>query len=189
MANDAFRVEPLAQDRVKDFWKLHSDEVDHGWCCCTAWWAPSFKVFSKRTAEENKAEREKLFAAQEYDGYILYEDNEPIGWCQCGHRNRLAWLCQYYEIDPIEDENEIQAITCLFLRPSHRGKGLAKVMLQGVLHHLRNDGKKRVQAFPRSGDNRPLGEIWTGPTKLFTKAGFEKIGGSDEMPILELSLT
>lgn len=189
MTNDAFVVEALTKDREKDFWKLHCDEVDHGWCCCTAWWAPSFKVFSKRTAKENKAEREKLFGSQEYDGFILYEDENPIGWCQCGSRNRLVMLCKYYKIELKEDEDEIQAITCLFLHPSHRAKGLAKVLLFGVLDHLRKAGKEKVQAFPRSGDNRPPGEIWTGPTKLFTKAGFEKIGGSDEMPILELSLT
>ena len=125
MNDSVFTVRLLSEQIVGDFWSLHSEEVDHGWCCCTAWWAPSFKVFGSRTAEENKEIREELFAKGQYEGFILYENGTPIGWCQCGSLNRLKLLCEHYHLMPDEIDDEVQAISCLFLVPSARGRGLA----------------------------------------------------------------
>ncbi len=188
MKNSNLVVKPLTARSVGDFWSLHSDEVEHGWCCCTAWWSPSFKVFSKRTATENRQIREELFAKEQFDGFILYENDDPLGWCQCGSLKRLPLLCEVYDLDEATIDEKVQAISCLFLKPSARNKGLAHKLLAGLLEHLKDEGFEVVKAFPRCGDNLPAGEVWTGPGPLFTRAGFTKIGGSETMPIFELSL-
>ena len=43
----------------------------------------------------------------------------------------------------------------------------------------------RVHAYPKVGDGLPAGEVWTGPVRLFEAAGFRRVGGSDEAPVLE----
>ncbi len=45
---------------------------------------PHGKVLGIAPAQENRALREELFAKQIYDGYLVYIDGEPQGWCQVG---------------------------------------------------------------------------------------------------------
>ncbi len=52
--------------RREDFFRLHSDANEAGWCQCVAWWVPSWDGWADRTAEENRRLRDEL---QESTGY------------------------------------------------------------------------------------------------------------------------
>ncbi len=83
----AIEVHPFEESRRPDFFRLHSEANGCGWCCCVAWWTPTWEGWGERTAEENLRLREALFDRGEHDGYILYLDHEPVGWCQAGPRS------------------------------------------------------------------------------------------------------
>ena len=147
-------VRHLAQDLLADFVAVHSALHGHGWCRCVAWWVPVWDGWGDRTAEENLALRDDLLARGEYDGYLLYVDDEPAGWCQVGPRDRLPKLVAEHDLtaDPAA-----WAVSCLLLVPSARGRGLARALLAGVVADLRARGVRRLETFPRNGDGLTAG--------------------------------
>ncbi len=168
-----------------DFYRLHSEANEAGWCFCAAWWLPTWEGWGERTAEENRAWRQGLFDRGEDDGYLLYRDGVPVGWCQSGPRDRLVKLCREYDFTP---DPQVWALTCFLLAPAVRGQGLAHRLLAGVLEDLRERRVTRVQAFPRRGEGLSVKEIWTGTEDLFRQAGFALVLEHPRRPVYEKRL-
>jgi GNAT superfamily N-acetyltransferase len=173
-------VVPLESARCGDFYRVHGDAHDTGWCFCVAWWVPTWDNWGDRTTGENRDLRNLLFDRGQYDGYLLYRDDEAVGWCQCGPRDRLTKLCQQYDLEP---DTTVWAITCFVLTPPVRQQGLAHHLLREMLRDLKCQGVRHVQGFPRRGDGLDSGEVWTGPESLFQKAGFTIEGHAPRGPI------
>src|SRR5215475_14443511 len=83
-----------------EFFHLHSAANDADSCYCVAWWTPTWQGWGERTAEQNRALREQLCDRGEYDGYLLYQGDQPVGWCQAGQRDRLRKLVQQFDLPP-----------------------------------------------------------------------------------------
>ena len=96
-------VRRLEASLQEDFYKLHHPDNGEGWCNCVAWWVPSWEGWEARTSEQNRAVRDALFESNEFDGYLLYEAERPIGWCQCGPQNRLSKLTAQLGLEPDAD--------------------------------------------------------------------------------------
>ncbi len=163
-----------------DFYRVHSPEHGTGWCYCTAWWVETWDGWGDRTDSENRELRKKLFHEGEYDGYLLYVDERPAGWCQCGRRDRLTKLVGQYGLTP---DDSVWAITCFAILPEYRGMGLAHRMLTGVITDLEKRGVEQVEAFPKRGADLSAGEVWTGPEAVFRRAGFELDRDHPERPV------
>lgn len=162
------RVERLSANNLDDFFKVHSREC--GWCYCCAWWVPTWEGWMQRTDDDNRKLRDSLFERGEYDGYLLYVDDKPIGWCQVGQRDRLNKLINQYKL---ELNPEIWAVTCFVIRPEFRNQGLASYMLKAILEDLRALGVNEVEAFPNRTQSKDDGEHWRGPEATFISAGFK----------------
>ena len=184
-------IHPLTAERMDDFYRFHSrepvDECDlTGWCFCVAWWwdeggPDGWSGWGQRTCQQNRGLREEVGPG---DGYLLYRDGEPRGWCQVGPRDRLAKLCRLYRPEPRADT---WAVTCFMLHPEVRGQGFARRLLGGALDALRGLGVARVEAFPKRGPT-DSNELWTGPERLFLGAGFQVVRADPTRPVLALEL-
>lgn len=183
--DDVLHVEPLTAERVPDFYRIHCDACDSGWCFCVAWWVPDWDSFAERTAEENRAERDRLFERGEYDGYLLYRGSEVLAWAQVGPRDRLEKLRASFDLEP---DPAVHALSCVLVRPDLRGQGLARVLLRGVLDQLRARGVSRVQVYPKSHDEMDALEVWTGPLGLYLKEGFRQVRPGEVRSVYELDL-
>jgi ribosomal protein S18 acetylase RimI-like enzyme len=172
------RLDATSRD---DFFRVHSAANGADWCFCVAWWTPTWTGWGERTAQQNRAQREALFAQDEYDGYLLYADGLPIGWCQVGRRDRLAKLVGQYRLLP---DSATWAITCFQIAPAYRRQGLASALLQDVLRDLRARGVRRVEAFPKRGKGLGPEDVWTGPEQLFVAAGFRLVRDDPSRPVL-----
>lgn len=177
-------VKPMAAHRRKDFGDVHCDAKESGWCQCTAWWVPSWDGWKERTAEQNLRLREQLHEGGEYDGYLLYSDGRPIGWIQVGRRDRLEKLVQQFKLEPDPDT---WAITCFYIQPDYRGKGMASFLLRQVLANLKRKKVKRVEVFPKRNP-QDIHDMWNGPESMFARAGFTVALDDAERPVLAISL-
>jgi len=175
------RVKLLNADNIDDFFKVHSGEC--GWCYCTAWWVPTWEGWTKRSDDENRQFRLDLFTKGEFDGYILYVENKPAGWCQVGQRDRLTKLIKQYKLEP---NPEVWAITCFVIKPEYRNNGLAVYMLKVILEDLKARGVKLVQAFPKRTDSNKPGEHWKGPERMYVSIGFTVERDDRNNPILSM---
>jgi GNAT superfamily N-acetyltransferase len=183
------RIFRFDESRREDFLRLHCDANGSGWCRCVAWWVPTWDGFGARTAAENLALREALCARGEYDGYLAYVDGAPAAWCQVGPRDRLEKLVRQYRLAPDPDAF---AITCLFVAPAHRRRGVARELVAHVVEDLRAQRRaRRIEAFPRRPDPAvPLADddAWTGTVALFESAGFAVTRDDARFPVLAIDL-
>jgi ribosomal protein S18 acetylase RimI-like enzyme len=191
MSIESIHIRRFEPALVDDFFRLHSPANDHGWCFCAAWWtpapggAPTWDGWGERSAEQNRAVRQELLERGEYDGYLLYESEEPAGWCQAGKRDRLEKLCRQMGLEP---DPHAWAITCFFIAPAHRKRGLARRLLHAVLEDLRARGARRVEAFPKRGEGLDEMDLWNGPEAMFLQAGFRVVKDHPARPVLVLEL-
>jgi GNAT superfamily N-acetyltransferase len=146
---------------------------------------PTWDGWGERTAEKNRTLRDRLFTDGISDGYLLYADDRPAGWCQCGPRDTWEKLRKAYDLEP---DPEMWAVSCFFLTPPNRGKGRAAAFLDLVVEDLRRRGIKRVQGFPRRGEGLPADDVWTGPERLFRRAGFSLSRDHPRLPVYERNL-
>jgi GNAT superfamily N-acetyltransferase len=180
-----YEVRPLSPELRDEFFHLHSDAHDGGWCYCVAWWVDTWDGWGDRTAGENRSFREALFDRGEYDGYLLFADAAVAGWCQVGPRDRLEKLVRQFQrpADP-----EVWAVTCFFVAPDHRRQGGATRLLRDVLTDLKRRGVKTVEAYPSTTETEEEGEHWTGPLALYAEAGFRHIEAGAKRCVMSLDL-
>jgi len=175
-------VRRLTPELEEDFYKYHGRESE-GWCFCVAWIVPGWVGWSDRTAEENRAVRGLQFLAGKHDGYLLYLDGEPVGWCQAAPVDRFPKLAALAVDSQSGDSTPDYAISCFSIHPRLRKQGLAHRLLSEVLDDLAARGVKRVQAFPRCGRGLAADEVWTGPEPLYRKARFIVARDEKERPV------
>lgn len=180
-----FQVRRLTPALREDFYRVHSPQHDCGWCCCVAWWVPTWEGWGGRSAGENRALRDALFDRGEYDGYLGYVNDVPAAWCQVGRRDRLEKLTR--QLDLAADPS-VWAITCFLVAPACRRHGLAQRMLVEVLADLRSLGVCRVEAYPKRGEGLEVDDLWNGPESMFRSAGFETLIDHPTRPVLSLDL-
>ncbi len=178
-------VERFGPSLLDDFLALHGAGDGSGWCFCVAWWVPSWEGWGERSAQENLALRRSLCEAGHFDGYLLYLDGRPVGWCQVGPRDRLPKLRSQFGLQPDPDA---WAVTCFLIEAGCRRQGLAGHLLGAVLADLGRRGARRVEAFPKCTASQDPGELWTGPRELFLRAGFRDAREDSQRPVLSLEL-
>ena len=70
------------------------------------------------------------------------------------------------------------------MHEDYRRRGIARRLLQGVLAALDAEGVRRVEAFPKRGDDLDAGELWNGPESLLLENGFELLHPDPARPVL-----
>jgi GNAT superfamily N-acetyltransferase len=168
--------------RRADFFRVHCDANESGLCFCVAWWTPTWDGWGDRTIDENRRLRESLLERGEYDGYLLYVDGAPAGWCQVGPRDRLEKLRRQFDLAPDPDT---WAITCFQIAPAYRRQGHATFLFAEVLRDLTHRGARRVEAFPKRGEGLAVDDLWNGPESMFRAAGFTVARDDPKRPVLE----
>jgi hypothetical protein len=179
------RIVKLDASGKEDFFRLHCDQNSAGGCFCTAWWVPTWEEWSDRTPEQNRELRRQLFSNNQFDGYLLYDGTEPIGWCQCCPRDAIPKIRQTYNLVP---DPRIWAVSCFFILARYREIGLAQHFLDKIIEDLISRDVTHIQGFPKRGKNLQADDLWTGPESIFVKAGFRLEQDDECHPVYGLHL-
>ena len=122
---------------------------------------------------------EKMVASGEIQGYLAYDHGISIGWCNANERLNYCRTGEF-SLDHVPDDEpythcggtgEIKAIVCFEIAPGYRGKGIASMLLRRVCDDAKAEGYQYVEAYPVQ-DGGYLGMAFTGPMRLYEKAGF-----------------
>ena len=178
-------IKQLSSENRQDFYAVHRAGEYTDYCLCGYWWVPNSDGWSERTEQEAIAQREDLFSRKISDGYLLYKDNQPVGWCQVYQRDELPNLVNTFKFDPDAD---VWCIGCFMIIPEMRGMGLACRFFAMMLVDLQDRGIRKIQAYPKTQSGLSANEVWTGPTSLFQKAGFKFISEQSGRAVWELNL-
>jgi GNAT superfamily N-acetyltransferase len=104
---------------------------------------------------------------QSMQGYLAYSDGAPVGWCNAAPRRLLRAL----DDEPIPDAEHVGTIICFLVEPSHRGRGVARALLEAACDGLRQQGLRIAEGNPRVDATSPSANHF-GPLNLYLSAGF-----------------
>jgi GNAT superfamily N-acetyltransferase len=136
-----------------------SDNPKWASCYCQCFYEDHNVVkWSDRTAEQNRA-----LACS----YLVSENDNPVGGCDAAPRRLLHAL----DDEPTPNAETVGAIVCFLVSPSHRGKGVARALLDAACHGLREQGMTIAEANPRP-DARTPADNHFGPLSLYVSSGF-----------------
>lgn len=151
-------------------------------CLCTAAFVASW-----RDASLAAPCRERLLVEGPSDGFLLYRDGSPVGWCQAAPRESMPhYRDRSRAADP--DPGTV-AVTCLLLVPEVRRQGFAHLLLASVLGELRRRAVPRVHAFAcRYGTDEDTSTHIEFPESVARRAGMTLLADHPMRPLYGLAL-
>ena len=173
MNRDAVQIRALTPGLRSDFFKFFdgtafSDNPKWSSCYCQCFYEDHSVInWSERTAAQNRACACERIDARLMQGYLAYVDGSPVGWCNAAPRHLLHAL----DDEPTPDAEDVGAIICFLVEPGHRGRGIARHLLEAACDGLQRQGLRIAEANPRTATTSAA-ENHFGPLSLYLSAGF-----------------
>jgi predicted GNAT family acetyltransferase len=127
-------------------------------------------------------------------GLLAYEGNVPVGWVAVSPRRAVHRFNIAKNSAPLpgheDDLDKVWAISCFFVRNSHRGQGLTARLAAGAIDYARRN-KARVAEVCAIEPAKKLiwGEAFVGVAAALYPLGFKEIARrSPKRPLLRLEL-
>ena len=141
---------------------------------------------------------ERMVADGIIQGYLAYDNNTSIGLCNANDKRNYVRVGEFSLDDiPTETENnalvsedgleKIKSIVCFEIAPLYRGKGIATALLNQVCEDAVIEGYDNVEVYPVIRETyEPLD--FTGPVRLYEKAGFVRIAQKGNVLVMQKKL-
>ncbi len=128
-------------------------------------------------------------------GVLAYDGDTVVGWAAVAPRAELPFA-RSRKI-PYVDELPAWSVWCFRVRPGHRGRGIAKALLDGAVDFARAHGAPAIEGYPvdNRGDRVDLTMAYVGTRAMFERAGFVKASDTDSVSggfprvVMRLALT
>ena len=173
MTSPAIIIKALSPELQHDFLRFFdgtafSDNPKWSSCYCQCFYEDHSVVrWSERTAPQNRSLACERIQSRAMQGYLAYSEGTPVGWCNAAPRTLLRAL----DDEPTPDAEHVGAIICFLVEPSHRGRGVARQLLEAACDALRTQGLRIAEANPRTA-SVSAAENHFGPISLYLSAGF-----------------
>jgi len=172
----SFTTRLLTEETWPDFAALV--EANNGvWGGC---WCMGFHpegVGAGKTVAGNKAAKQAHVRAGTVHQVLVYEGDDCVGWCQFGPPVELPNIKNTKAYAKELTREPDWRIGCIFTGSRHRGQGVARAAVAGVVQAIRAAGGGVVEAYPEQVEARPPQRgayFHTGPETLFEEFGFER---------------
>jgi GNAT superfamily N-acetyltransferase len=168
-------IHPLTPDRFADVAALFGQGGDPKWCWC-AFWRVRGLDWTNATADSNRERLRKLAKRTPAPGLVAYRDDEPVGWVGLGPRQTFDRLQHSKVLAPIDDK-PVWSIVCFVVGRRHRGKGVARALLDGAIGYARDHGATLLEGYPAdtSAGRVSAAAAYKGTVGMFERAGFEVV--------------
>jgi GNAT superfamily N-acetyltransferase len=185
---------PLTPDRWDDLVDLFGPQ--RGACAgCWCMWPRVRGVdFQKMTREARRRAFHRLVEAGPAPGLLAYEADVAVGWVAISPRRAVHRFNIARNSAPLTaDDAALEttwALTCFYVRSSHRGRGLTGRLARAAVAHARTYGASAVEVCAVEPD-KPLtwGEGFVGIASALRPLGFTEIARrSPKRPLLRLAL-
>lgn len=110
-------------------------------------------------------------------GYLAYDGDLSIGWCNANDRDRYCRVGDF-DLEDIPGENDlppvaerVKSVVCFEIAPEYRGRGIAAALLDRVCRDASAEKYDAVEGYPVLRQERYELDF-TGPLRLYERAGF-----------------
>lgn len=145
-----------------------------GGCWCMSFHAEG--IGRGRTAAQNRADKEARVRAGRAHAALVYDGPGCVGWCQFGPADELPRIkSRRTYLDGLTALPDWR-ITCFFVDPRWRGRGVAAAALAGALRAIASRGGGRVESYPEDVEGRSASAsfLHNGTLAMFEQQGFRR---------------
>jgi len=145
-----------------------------GGCWCMSFHAEG--CGPRRTAAQNRAEKEFRVREGRAHAALVYDGVDCIGWCQFGPTGELPRIKSQRAYREGLTSLPDWRITCFFVGKAYRGQGVASAGLAGALREMGRLGGGIVESYPEDVAGRPVsaGFLHNGTVAMFERYGFAR---------------
>jgi len=172
-----YTVKPLGPDTWDAFAEV-TERHNGVWGGCWCTWFHTMNAEKERSAEANRALKERLVRAGQAHAALVFDGDEAVAWCQYGSPEELPNINHRKEYLATLDKLPDYRLTCFFVDKKYRRKGVAGVALQGALHQIALAGGGTVEAYPQEteeGQKVSASFLYSVTRSLFEQAGFSYV--------------
>lgn len=143
-----YRFAPVTAGRQADLAAFCDRYGKFGYCSCMRW-----RLRSGPFRELDRARRTAalldLAAADEPAGVLAYSGGQPVGWCSIAPRDSYQTITAARVIPRLPGDG-VWSVTCFFLAPAVRGRGLLPSLLAAA-GYAAGRGAAIAEAYPWPG--------------------------------------
>lgn len=156
----------LIEDYIQFFDQMVFSEHPH-WSKCYCYSYHFTGADAEWSKEENRQAVIKLIQEGKMKGFLAYEENRLVGWCNANNKMNFQ---SFGDQDP--DSSEICSIVCFLIHPDYRRKGIAQKLLEQAIAVYSQKDCKYIEAYPRK-DKHSCERNYHGHFSLYEKFNFK----------------
>ena len=144
-------------------------------------WCLTYRIPSRLNRERRGAARAEMVAelcrSDPAPGVLAYEGDVPVGWAGVAPRAELNSFARPGSRIPHVDDLPVWSAWCFRVRAGHRGRGIARALLEGAVGFARAHGAPAIEGYPvdNRGERVDLTMAYVGTRALFEGCGFTTV--------------
>ena len=139
-----------------------------------------------RTLEENRAEALREIEAGRMRGYLAFDGDTCVGWCNTN--DITAFLRLREEAEKLCQGKRVACTICFVIHPDYRGMGLARMLIARAVSDYRAAGYDAMLALPVEAEGAGQ-RRYRGTLHMFQDAGYRDLETNGGLHVIWLDLT
>lgn len=121
----------------------------------------------------------------ELQGYLVFENDNPIGWCNANNRLNYQRLLRDYDLIDNPDD-KVCSVVCFLIHPDYRRQGISQKILEKIIEDYSNTDYDYIESYPKKGESSASN--FKGPIELYKRNDFEIHKEYDEYYVMRKKL-
>ena len=123
--------------------------------------------------KNNRAAVSDMICENKLRGFMAFDNNKAVGWCNANIRANYQALNKSYALDN-SSGRDIGSVVCFVVRPEYRGKGIAGELLKTAIKDFQDQQIRILEAYPEKNSSS-CEKNYKGPLAMYIRSGFEVI--------------
>lgn len=145
----------------------------------------AMEQWQSRTGAENKAEALDRINSGSMKGYLAFDGDKCIGWCNANDARQYLRL--QGDLEHIIKDKKTGLAICFVIHPEYRRQGVARLLLRQALNDFKAEGFEAAIALPVEAKGEPE-KLYRGSLNMYREFGFEEIEKDEDVYIMQLRL-
>ncbi|MCB9683556.1 MAG: GNAT family N-acetyltransferase [Alphaproteobacteria bacterium] len=143
-----------------------------GGCWCM-YWRLAPKDYEAAKGEGNRSAFRELVRSGRARGVLAFEGDDAVGWCAVGPREDFGRIVRHRTLGR-DAAVGTWSVNCFFVPRAHRGRGVAKALLDAAVGFAGAGGASELEGYPVTPKDgkMPAAFAYTGVDAMFEGAGF-----------------
>ena len=167
-------IKPLTAELMEDY-LFFFDHITFGehpdWSNCYCFESHFVGTKEQWNKRENRSSVIKYISENKMRGYLAYDGNKPVGWCNANSRSNYERILKYDELIG-SPQDKVCSIVCFLIAPDYRRKGIAQKLLEQICVDYELQNYDYIEAYPRKGQ-LSCENHYKGPLELYEKSDFK----------------